>query len=105
MVDINLQQLGIEAGGGALIGAIIGYAAKKIAKIIAVIIGLQLALFKFLESRQILTVDWEKLTAGFVNAGEQATSATPPSWITTILETFAVGASFTAGFLLGFRKG
>ncbi|WP_332899397.1 MULTISPECIES: FUN14 domain-containing protein [unclassified Haladaptatus] len=105
MVDINLQQLGIEAGGGALIGAIIGFAAKKVAKLIAVIIGLELALFKFLESRQILTVDWEKLTAGFIKAGEEATSATPPSWITTILETLSVGAGFTAGFLLGFRRG
>ncbi|MFC6733013.1 MULTISPECIES: FUN14 domain-containing protein [unclassified Haladaptatus] len=105
MVDINLQQLGIEAGGGALIGAIIGFAAKKVAKLIAVIIGLELALFKFLESRQILTVDWERLTAGFVKVGEEATSATPPSWLTSILETLSVGAAFTAGFLLGFRKG
>lgn len=105
MVDIDPQQLGLEFGGGALIGGVIGFAVKKVAKLIAVIIGLELALFKFLESRRILTVDWEKLTAGAVKAGEAAASNTPPSWIMTILSTLSVGAGFTGGFLLGFKKG
>jgi uncharacterized membrane protein (Fun14 family) len=105
MVDINVQQLGLEFGGGALIGGLIGFAAKKVAKLIAVIIGIELALFKFLESRQILTVDWERLTAGLVQVGESAASSTPPSWVMTILSTLSVGAGFTGGFLLGFKKG
>lgn len=105
MVDINPQQLGIEFGGGALIGGLIGFAAKKVAKLVAVIIGLELALFKFLESRRIITVDWEALTAGMVSASESAASSTPPSWIMTILSTLSVGAGFTGGFLLGFKRG
>jgi uncharacterized membrane protein (Fun14 family) len=105
MVDINAQQLGLEFGGGAVIGGVIGFAAKKVAKLIAVIIGLELALFKFLESRQILSVDWEKLTAGAVKATESATSNTPPSWAMSILSTLSIGAGFTGGFLLGFKKG
>ena len=105
MVDINFQQLGLELGGGAIIGGIIGFAAKKVAKIVAIIIGLELALFKFLESRQILTVDWEALTAGMIGTGEAAASGTPPDWIMTILSTLSVSAGFTGGFLLGFRKG
>ncbi|MDZ7702707.1 MAG: FUN14 domain-containing protein [Halobacteriales archaeon] len=105
MVEIDPQQLGLELGTGAVIGGVIGFAAKKVAKLIAVIIGLELALFKFLESRQILSVDWEKLTAGAVKAGEAATSGTPPSWAMTFLSTLSVGAGFTGGFLLGFKKG
>ncbi|MFB6360992.1 MAG: FUN14 domain-containing protein [Halobacteriales archaeon] len=105
MVDINAQQLGLEFGGGAVIGGVIGFAAKKVAKLIAVIIGLELALFKFLESRQILSVDWEKLTAGAVKATESATASTPPSWAMSILSTLSIGAGFTGGFLLGFKKG
>lgn len=105
MVDINFTSLGIEMGSGAIIGGIIGFAAKKIAKLLAVIIGLELALFKFLESRGILTVNWEKLNASFLSAGEAATGATPPSWINTILSTLSVSAGFTGGFLLGFRRG
>lgn len=103
--DLNLQQLGIEFGGGALIGAIIGFAAKKIAKLIAVIVGIELALFKFLESRGFLQVNWDKLTAGMVDAGSTAASGTPPSWLMSILSTLSIGAGFTGGFLVGFKKG
>jgi uncharacterized membrane protein (Fun14 family) len=105
MVDINAQQLGLEFGGGAVIGGVIGFAAKKVAKVIAVLIGIELALFKFLESRQILSVDWEKLTAGAVEATGAASSSTPPSWAMSILSTLSIGAGFTGGFLLGFKRG
>ena len=105
MPDINFTSLGLEFGGGAGIGAIIGFAAKKIAKLIAVIVGLELALFKFLESRGILTVDWDRLTAGMLDITSAANSSTPPSWINTILSTLSISAGFTGGFLLGFRKG
>jgi len=103
-LGINFQQLGLEFGTGAVIGGIIGFAAKKVAKVIAVIVGLELALFKFLESRGILTVDWDELSAGFLEASRDATQGAPPSWIQTILSTLSVGAGFTGGFLLGFKK-
>jgi uncharacterized membrane protein (Fun14 family) len=105
MVEIDPQQLGLEFGGGALVGGLIGFTAKKVAKLIAVIVGLELALFKFLESREILIVDWERLTAGVVETAEAAASGTPPSWAMTILSTLSVSAGFTGGFLLGFRRG
>lgn len=105
MIDaINLQSLGMEFGTGAVIGGIIGFATKKIAKVIAVIIGVQLALFKFLESRGILTVDWDRLGAAFLDAGQVA-EGTPPSWVQTILSTLSISAGFTGGFFLGWRRG
>jgi len=102
--NIDFQQLGVEAGSGALIGALIGFAAKKVAKIIAVLVGLELALFKFLESRGILTVDWERLSAGIIGAGESAANGTPPTWVETILSTLSISAGFTAGFFVGWKK-
>ncbi len=105
MPDINLTTLGLEFGGGAGIGAIIGFAAKKVAKLIAVIIGFELALFKFLESRGILTVDWDRLTGGMLDLTQAANGAAPPSWVNTILSTLSVSAGFTGGFLVGFKKG
>lgn len=104
-LEIDFMQLGVDVGGGAIIGGIIGFAAKKLAKVIAVIIGLELALFKFLESQRILTVDWERLTAGMVGAGQAAASQTPPNWVMTILSTLSISAGFTGGFLLGFKRG
>jgi len=103
-LGIDPQQLGLEFGSGAVIGGIIGFAAKKVAKIIAIIVGLELALFKFLESRDILTVDWAALSAGILKTGENATAG-PPSWVSTILSTLSVSVGFTGGFLLGFRRG
>jgi uncharacterized membrane protein (Fun14 family) len=105
-LSIDPQQLGLEFGSGAVVGGVIGFAAKKVAKIVAVLVGLELALFKFLESREIITVDWGKLTAGFIGAAQgAASSGQPPSWIMTILSTLSISAGFTGGFLLGFRKG
>jgi uncharacterized membrane protein (Fun14 family) len=104
-LDFDLRQLGLEFGTGAVIGATIGFTAKKVAKLIAVIVGLELVLFKLLESRGILVVNWDRLGAAFLGAGEAATSQTPPSWLASILSTLSIGAGFTGGFLLGFRRG
>jgi len=104
-MDIDPQQLGLEFGGGAVIGGIIGFAAKKVAKLIAVLVGIELALFKFLESRGILDVNWDKLGASFLEAGEIARQGEPPSWVMSILSTLSVGVGFTGGFLLGFKRG
>ncbi len=104
-LQIDPQQLGLELGGGAVIGAIVGFAVKKVAKLIAVLIGIELALFKFLESRGILDVNWDKLGATFLEAGEVARDGEPPSWIMSILSTLSVGVGFTGGFLLGFKRG
>jgi uncharacterized membrane protein (Fun14 family) len=87
-----------------VIGGIIGFAAKKLAKIIALLVGLELALFKFLESRGILSVDWAALSAGLLQTGGTATGG-PPGWLSTILSTLSISAGFTGGFLLGFRRG
>lgn len=102
---IDFRQLGLEAGSGAIIGGIIGFAAKKVAKVIAVLVGLELALFKFLESREILVVDWDKLTAGFIKTSQDAASGAPPDWVMTILSTLSISGGFAAGFFLGFKKG
>jgi len=104
-LDLDPRQLGLEFGGSAVIGGLIGFAAKKLAKVIAIIIGLELVVFRLLESRGILAVNWDRLGATFVDAGEAATAQTPPSWVVTILSTLSVGVGFTGGFLLGFKKG
>lgn len=109
MVEIGFQQIGLELGTGAVIGGLIGFTAKKVAKVVAAIVGLQLALFKFLETQGILTVDWGRLSAGLLNAsrtaGGAATANQPPGLIMSFLSVIPVSAGFTGGFLLGFRKG
>lgn len=104
-IDLNPQQLGLQFGSGAVIGGIIGFAAKKVAKLIAVLVGIEMAVGAFLESRGIITVDWNRLSGGIISASQQAASGTPPSWLMSILSTLSVGVGFTGGFLVGFRRG
>jgi uncharacterized membrane protein (Fun14 family) len=107
MVDLSIDptQLGLEFGSSAVIGGIIGFAAKKVAKIIAVIVGLELALFKFLESRGLLKVNWEGLSEAGLTFVSGLQADQPPSWVMSILSTLSVSAGFSGGFLLGFKKG
>lgn len=99
--------LGLEIGGGGVLGAVTGWAAKKVAKIIAFIIGLEVALFKFLETKGVLTVDWDALRGAAGNAtssgAEQAGAAS--GYLHSILSVLPVGAGFTAGAYLGWKKG
>ena len=111
-MDINPQQLGIDFGSlgidfgsGAVIGAIIGFTAKKMAKIIAVIIGIELVLFRLLESRGILQVNWVGMEKYFPNIGEMTITNTPPEWMVSMISSLSIGAGFIGGFLLGFKQG
>jgi uncharacterized membrane protein (Fun14 family) len=104
-LGIDPQKLGLELGTGAVVGGIVGFAAKKVAKLIAVLVGIELALFKFLESRGILTVNWDKLGATFMSASDAASGSQPPSWVSSILSTLSVSAGFTGGFFIGFKRG
>ena len=103
----GLQRMGLELGTGAVIGGIIGFAAKKIAKLIAVIVGLELALFKFLETRGILEVNWDAISGAAKNttASAGAAAGQPPGWIMSLLSALPVSAGFTGGFLVGFKQG
>jgi len=100
---LDIQGLGMQMGGSALMGAVIGFAAKKIAKIIAIIIGLELVLFKFLESRGVLSVNWKRLTNASEAAADQGAQATQ-TLVETFVSTAGIGASFAGGFALGFKR-
>jgi len=104
-LDFSLQRTGLELGTGAVIGGIIGFAAKKIAKLIAVIVGLELALFKFLETRGILEVNWDAISGAAKNTTSTATASQPPGWLTSLLSALPVSAGFTGGFFVGFKQG
>jgi uncharacterized membrane protein (Fun14 family) len=100
---IDIPGLGLQMGGSALIGAVIGFTAKKVAKIIAVIVGLELVLFKFLESRGILQVNWEKLGGVFEGLATDA-SAQTQTLVETFISTAGIGAGFAGGFAIGFKR-
>ncbi len=103
-LDVEVTGLALQMGASAVIGAIIGFAAKKVAKIVAIIVGIQLVLFKFLETRGIVQINWEKLGGIFEELATQAPGEAQ-TLVDTFVSTAGIGVGFAAGFYLGLRKG
>lgn len=103
-VEVDPTQLGVQAGGGFVIGGVIGFAAKKIVKLVALLAGLQLAVFAYLDYQGIVTVDWSALqgVAAFSTSGGE--SGVPPV-VTQALSATPLSGGFAAGTALGFKKG
>lgn len=104
---LDFLQMGLEFGGGGILGFLIGFATKKIAKLIAVIIGLELALFKFLETKGVLTVNWDALAgaAGNVSSAGVDAGGEAGGYLMSLLSALPVGGGFALGAFLGFKKG
>lgn len=105
MEDFTLPGMGMEAGGGFILGFITGYGAKIVAKIIAVLIGVQLALFKFLESKGVIVVNWDRLSSVAGDTANEANVAVEgQDMFMSMVSTIPLGAGFTAGAVLGFKR-
>lgn len=91
-----LTQLGMGGVGGYLTG----YAFKKIGKVLAIFSGLAFLCLQYLAYHGIIEVDYDKL----VLLIEQLTGKAS-GLATSVLSNLPFGASFVAGFALGFRKG
>ncbi|MCU4925096.1 FUN14 domain-containing protein [Halobacteria archaeon AArc-dxtr1] len=104
MSSIEPTMLGFEFAASMVLGAIIGYGTKRIAKVLAVVIGVQLVVFRYLESQGIVVVHWDRLTAGLAGAQEDVEQA-GTDWLDTAVTTLSVGVGFTAGFLIGYHRG
>jgi uncharacterized membrane protein (Fun14 family) len=103
VIDVELTVLALEFGAGAVLGGLVGLAAKRVAKVLAVMIGVQLMLFRYLESRGILVVDWDHLSGGLF--GTTRPPSTESHWLESTLSVLSLGVGFTSGFLLGFYRG
>lgn len=111
-MEVDTAQLGMEIGGGGVLGFVTGYATKKIIKIIAVLIGAQLVLFKILETRGVIEVNWGSLYTGAGNmtaaASETSVSGNASSngiLVDSLLSALPAGGGFVTGALLGFKYG
>ncbi|QFU83839.1 FUN14 domain-containing protein [Natronorubrum aibiense] len=104
MIDVDPATLVLEFGGSAVLGGVLGVAAKQVAKLAAILIGVQLMAFRYLESQEIVTVDWNRLSAGLLEAQSQ-TQAQASHWFESVLAMLSVGVGFASGFLIGFHKG
>ena len=103
MLDVDPTTLGFEFGASAVLGGVLGFATKQVAKLLAIVIGVQLMGFRYLESQEIIIVDWNRLSAGLLETRDQAQEGV--HWLESMLSMAAVGAGFTSGFLIGYHRG
>jgi|SRR5207249_8297438 len=113
---MNMDNLGSftpTIGGGFFGGILIGYAIKKVIKIAAVIVGLFFAGLTYLQYKQIVNINWNKLQAVSQNAVTTLANATTqiPGFNNVdhpaVLSNLGIPltGSMSKGFALGFIKG
>jgi uncharacterized membrane protein (Fun14 family) len=115
---LPLEDFLFSAGGGFLLGAVAGYAIKKVMKIAAVVIGLFVAALAYLSYRGWVNVKWAAMEDAsrsmLTNASEQVVHAlnttttqfaSHPS--TVAASGLPVGAmfGFVPGLMMGLKKG
>jgi uncharacterized membrane protein (Fun14 family) len=116
----NLSSVAATIGGGFFIGALIGYALKKVIKILAIVVGLFFAGLAYLQFQQIVNINWDKLQATSQNAvtalanattqiSNHVNNITDSNDHTTGLAISNLGIPLTGsmamGFAIGFMKG
>jgi len=89
---------------GFLIGLVIGLVVRVASKAIRNLLILQFVVFKYLESRNLLIIDWHRLTNGLIGQKELVIGQAQ-DLIDTVLEMGIFGAALAGGFLLAQRIG
>ncbi|RJU83869.1 MAG: hypothetical protein DWB99_01340 [Candidatus Poseidoniales archaeon] len=95
--DFILGLVGFAALEGIIIGIILGIIWSMAAKALQLFLLVEFILFKWLESRNIITVDWNRLTLGLLNEGESSVNEA-----ISILESLLDTGVFTINVAIGF---
>ena len=117
----NLTPLLNTIGFGGIVGFLIGFMLKKVMKILAIIAGALFAVLLYLQPKDILYINWDKLqntSQGIVSAITAALTTTTaargsmsipgislPTTTMTNLGIPLTGGSAAVGFTIGFMKG
>ena len=90
-------EVGVAAFQGMIVGVVTGLVFKMATNLLKWFVLIEFALLKWLESRGIVAVDWDRLTLGLVDIGIDA-SAQTQSLLVSISEMGTFGLGFFAGF-------
>ena len=89
---------------GFVIGFLIGILVKIASKAIRNLLILQLIIVKWLEARNILIVDWHRLTNGLIGQQELVLNQTTDMF-ESLIEMGVFGGALLGGFMLSKRIG
>jgi uncharacterized membrane protein (Fun14 family) len=89
---------------GFIIGLVIGLVVRVASKAVRNLLILQFVLLKYLESRNLLVIDWHRLTNGLIGQKELVIGQAQDLF-DTVVEMGIFGAALAGGFLLANRIG
>lgn len=95
-------------GSGGIIGFLVGFALKRVMKILAVIVGVFFAALMYLQSQNLISVNWDKLQSTSQSTVTALTSTvTDLGQISTIAGNLdlPLTGGLAACFAIGFMKG
>jgi len=95
--ELILELVGFAAIEGIIVGLILGIIWSMAAKFLQLFLLGEFLLLKWLESRDIVTVDWERLSMGLIDSGNNAAEEA-----VTLLESLLDMGVFTANIAIGF---
>ena len=89
---------------GFIIGLLVGFVVRVASKAIRNLLILQFIGLKYLESRNIIIIDWHRLSYGLIGQQELAIGKAQEMF-DTLIEMGIFGAALAGGFLLAQRFG
>ncbi len=89
---------------GFIIGLLVGLVVRVASKAVRNLLIVQFILLKYLESRNLLIVDWNRLTNGLVGQKDLVVGEVQGIF-DTVVEMGIFGAALAGGFLLAHRVG
>ena len=89
---------------GFIIGLLVGFVVRVASKAIRNLLILQFIGLKYLEPRNIIIIDWHRLSNGLIGQQELAIGKAQ-EMIDTLVEMGIFGAALAGGFLLAQRFG
>ncbi len=89
---------------GFIIGLLVGLVVRVASKAVRNLLIVQFILLKYLESRNILIVDWHRLTNGLLGQKDLVVGEAQ-ALLDTVVEMGIFGAALAGGFLLAQRFG
>ena len=89
---------------GFIIGLLVGFVVRVASKAVRNLLILQFIGLKYLESRNIIIIDWHRLSNGLIGQQELAIGKAQ-EMIDTVVEMGSFGVALAAGFLLVQRIG
>jgi uncharacterized membrane protein (Fun14 family) len=104
----HLAPLATSIGFGGMAGFLIGFAIKKVMKILAVVAGAFFTALIYLESQNIISINWDKLqttSQGALTTLTNAVNVIPVLSTTSTNLAIPLTGSMAMGFAVGFMKG